>query len=376
MSNPGSGQTVSKYYFAGASRIAMRKYTIPQSMTVEYTLGDHLGSTSITTDSSGNKVSEMRYKPWGEVRYTWIDPNLNTTPTYSLTDYTYTGQYSNMSDFGLMFYNARWYDPYIGRFNQPDTIIPQSQGVQAWDRYAYVSNNPMLYNDPSGHCPICLTAVIGGAVGGIVGAVGYTAYVAATGREFNSTHFWMATGGGAVAGALIGTVAGAAAGVGVAGATTAAIEAGGAAEAANIACGGDMCASEVQDAGTAVNNVVQTLGADGDPTNEIVQVSNTFQQAVDVATVNGQQITVLGRFKEGLPQFAQQVGGDYLQVDPYNWGRNVKYIADAIRNGNLIVTRPDINLAKVDITSIFYREIQFLNNLDYKFVDGILQKMK
>jgi len=52
---------VTKYYYAGGSRIAMRKYNIPQNMEVEYFLGDHLGSTSITTDSSGNKVSEMRY---------------------------------------------------------------------------------------------------------------------------------------------------------------------------------------------------------------------------------------------------------------------------------------------------------------------------
>jgi hypothetical protein len=40
----------------------------------------------------------------------------------------------------------------LGRFAQPDTIIPeQSQGVQAWDRYAYVNNNPIRYTDPSGH---------------------------------------------------------------------------------------------------------------------------------------------------------------------------------------------------------------------------------
>jgi hypothetical protein len=63
--------TVSKHYFAGATRIATRKYSIPQTMTVEYYLGDHLGSTSITTDSSGAKVSELRYKPFGEIRYAW-----------------------------------------------------------------------------------------------------------------------------------------------------------------------------------------------------------------------------------------------------------------------------------------------------------------
>jgi RHS repeat-associated protein len=68
-----------------------------------------------------------------------------TTPT----NYTYTGQYSNMGDFGLMFYNARWYDPAIGRFAQADSIVPG--GVQGYDRYAYVNNNPVRYNDPSGH---------------------------------------------------------------------------------------------------------------------------------------------------------------------------------------------------------------------------------
>jgi hypothetical protein len=48
--------------------------------------------------------------------------------------------------------NARWYDPSLGRFAQPDTLIPeQSQGTQAWDRYAYANNNPMRYTDPSGH---------------------------------------------------------------------------------------------------------------------------------------------------------------------------------------------------------------------------------
>ncbi len=151
------GSQVTKYYFAGATRIAMRKYTIPQSMSVEYLLGDHLGSTSLTTDANGVKVSEMRYKPWGEVRYTWT-ASLSTTPAYKLPQYTFTGQFSYMDDpstsgvtegFGLMFYNARWYDPSLGRFTQADTIVPG--GVQGLDRYAYVNNAPINYVDPTGH---------------------------------------------------------------------------------------------------------------------------------------------------------------------------------------------------------------------------------
>ena len=111
--------------------------------TLYYTLSDHLGSTSITIDPSGNKT-ETRYKAWGEVRY-----QSGTL----LTDRTYTGQRSFTDDFGLMYYNARWYDSSIGRFSQADTVIPN--GLQDYDRYAYVSNNPINFADPTGHKRVC-----------------------------------------------------------------------------------------------------------------------------------------------------------------------------------------------------------------------------
>jgi len=123
---------VTKYYLGGAFRI---------NGAVYYALGDQLGSTNLVTDSAGAKVSELRYTAWGEVRFT--DGTI-------LTDKTYTGQRSNVADFGLMFYNARWYDAALGRFVQADTIVPE--GIQGYDRYAYTNNNPVSHSDPSGHC--------------------------------------------------------------------------------------------------------------------------------------------------------------------------------------------------------------------------------
>jgi len=163
--NPGSGQQeITKYYFAGASRVAVRRYTIPVSSTLEFILGDHLGSTSLTVDKNGEKTSAMRYKPWGEVRpeTAYVKQDASITPSYRLSDYTFTGQRSYMDDptttgategFGLMFYNARWYDPQLGRFAQADTIVPG--GAQGLDRYAYVRNNPLKYTDPTGHREYC-----------------------------------------------------------------------------------------------------------------------------------------------------------------------------------------------------------------------------
>jgi len=132
------GTTIRKYYFAGSSRIAMRTGT----STPVYFLQDHLGSTSLTTDASGNLVAQMWYKAWGEVRYT-----SGSTPT----KYTYTGQYSNTAEFGLMYYGARWYDPAISHFSQPDTLIPEQNDPQSYDRYSYTRNNPVNRYDPTGH---------------------------------------------------------------------------------------------------------------------------------------------------------------------------------------------------------------------------------
>jgi hypothetical protein len=53
------------YYYAGGTRVAEREAT-SGGETLYYLLGDHLGSTSITADSSGNKVAELRYKAWGK----------------------------------------------------------------------------------------------------------------------------------------------------------------------------------------------------------------------------------------------------------------------------------------------------------------------
>ncbi len=110
--------------------------------TVYYLLTDHLGSTSVTTDANGAKVAELRYKAFGETR---TPENAGTTPTLR----RYTGQLQ--VDDGLYYYGARFYDSALGRFIQPDSIIPQPGSPLAWDRYAYINNNPVNGIDPTGH---------------------------------------------------------------------------------------------------------------------------------------------------------------------------------------------------------------------------------
>jgi len=102
-----------------------------------------LGSTALTTTAGGVKTGEVLYKPWGETRF-----STGTTPT----TWRFTGQREDAT-IGLYFYNARYYDPALGRFTQPDTIVPQPGNPGSLNRYSYVLNNPLRYTDPTGQRP-------------------------------------------------------------------------------------------------------------------------------------------------------------------------------------------------------------------------------
>jgi RHS repeat-associated protein len=119
----------------GGVRVAME-----DDENVRYFVTDHLGSTTKLINTDGSEYSEMDYLAWG---------SDNLTPPDIGTSFKYTGQ--RQAEAGLYFYNARWYDPKIGRFIQADSIIPEPGNPQAWDRYAYANNNPLYYTDPSGH---------------------------------------------------------------------------------------------------------------------------------------------------------------------------------------------------------------------------------
>jgi RHS repeat-associated protein len=114
----GSTNTMTKYYYAGGARVAMRV-----GSTLSLLFGDHpslslwtgLGSTAYTADPVlGRRWTSLRYKAWGEQRY---------AEGVAPTDFRYTGQRLE-SLLGLHDYGARWYDSLLGRWIQPDSIVP------------------------------------------------------------------------------------------------------------------------------------------------------------------------------------------------------------------------------------------------------------
>jgi len=108
--------------------------------TVNYYHTDHLGSSNVITDANGNQVQHCEYAPYG---------TLTVNTGTDVVKHKFTGK--ELDNTGLYFYAWRYYDPTLGRFTQPDTIVPNPNNPQDFNRYSYCNNNPINYTDPSGH---------------------------------------------------------------------------------------------------------------------------------------------------------------------------------------------------------------------------------
>ncbi len=66
-----AGKTRSFYFFNG-QRIAVRERNeaVPNNDAITFYHPDHLGSINAVTGSGGSTLAQMRYKPWGEKRWT------------------------------------------------------------------------------------------------------------------------------------------------------------------------------------------------------------------------------------------------------------------------------------------------------------------
>jgi RHS repeat-associated protein len=120
-------------YYAEGHKIAQR---MPANASggLYYVFQDQLGSTSKIAGSLGGGVNSTNYEPFGKVC---------GAPSSTVRE-SFTGQELDINS-GLEYYNARFYDPALGRFIQPDTVM------DGLNRYTYCGNNPVNRVDPSGN---------------------------------------------------------------------------------------------------------------------------------------------------------------------------------------------------------------------------------
>jgi RHS repeat-associated protein len=218
--------TTRSHYLLNGQTMAVRE-TSGSSSVVSYLHGDHLGSVALSTTSGGAIASQQEFDAWGKIRSGGV----------SQTKRNYTGQI--LDGTGLLYYNARYYDPAIGRFISADTVVPgnasggmegvavkpltvgfhetqflskvnQENGLGFWfqlsdrereevgtawgpenaqalNRYSYVLNNPLKYTDPTGHHPfVAVLAFFGIASAGPIIAVLAVAFTVVTLATFLS----------------------------------------------------------------------------------------------------------------------------------------------------------------------------------------------
>lgn len=161
------------------------EYTInsplPTTPTTNYLTEDATESVRVTTNSSGYVNARRDFLPFGEELYAGL-AGRNTNQKYSSNaDDTRKkfATYQRDVETGLDFAQSRYYSTMHGRFTSPDefkggpdelfdfeedasdnpTFYADLENPQSLNKYQYAYNNPYKFNDPEGHCPVCLAGV-------------------------------------------------------------------------------------------------------------------------------------------------------------------------------------------------------------------------
>lgn len=128
---------LTRYYWAGDQIVATRN----ASGDVSYLLQDHQHSTRTVTDSQQRITARHNYAPFGAER-----PDNLQSPE----QHRWQGHRSDPAS-RLLYMNARFYEPELGQFTAPDTVIADVARPQALNRYGYGSADPINTWDSTGH---------------------------------------------------------------------------------------------------------------------------------------------------------------------------------------------------------------------------------
>jgi RHS repeat-associated protein len=157
----GASPTEYRHQIAAGSSTAVYTRRSDGSTGTYYATSDHLGSADLVMDSAANVLVRESFSPFGARRganWQGIPTTQDYTAIQSSTRQGFTG-HEMLDAVGLIHMNGRVYDPTLGRFLSPDTVVQSLASSQSINPYSYAWNAPLRYVDPSGHS--LLGAIIG-----------------------------------------------------------------------------------------------------------------------------------------------------------------------------------------------------------------------
>ncbi|MCW5548831.1 MAG: RHS repeat-associated core domain-containing protein [Opitutaceae bacterium] len=146
------------YIMAPTGRVAVHIERSDLTQAVRYFHSDGLGSITAVTNEWGAVEKRFAYDAWGKR----IDPGTGSTITGSTAAGYSRGftDHEQLDDLGLIHMNGRIYDPVLGRFLSADPFVDDAGDSQSYNRYSYVSNNPLGYTDPSGYIKLSFKTIL------------------------------------------------------------------------------------------------------------------------------------------------------------------------------------------------------------------------
>jgi RHS repeat-associated protein len=111
-----------------------------QKRLVRYQFNNLIDSVALELDDQTQIISYEEYTPFGSTSYQAVRSQTETPKRYR-----YTSKERD-EESGLYYHTARYYAPWICRWVSPDP----AGNKDGFNVYAYVSNNPVLLNDPTG----------------------------------------------------------------------------------------------------------------------------------------------------------------------------------------------------------------------------------
>ncbi len=103
--------------------------------SVQYHIGDHLGSSHMVVDESGGWINREEYFPYGETSF----------GSFARKRYRFVAKERD-EESGLYYQGARYYAPWLARWVSSD---PAGM-TDALNLYQYAHNNPLKFTDPTG----------------------------------------------------------------------------------------------------------------------------------------------------------------------------------------------------------------------------------